>query len=246
MAPAAGARRVTLGFQGGQVLALRVSEQQLDDLNKALGGVGWHEARERRRTGARGPRPGRLRQLGQQRAARRLRLDPVEPRRTPAAGCAHARARAGRRARGGAVLAPGGACWHLARDRCRGSGAGRRAQGRVAQGDGDGSCDVCAEHRDQAGRGSSPAAATRFAGADEHADFAELSERARLDGVRRRAPVFPAGVARRAVVRVGDWAGFLAPLPRRALPVRCAGRGWAGVARGDEFHLDTSAHMMDA
>jgi len=43
MAPAAGARRVTLGFQGGQVLALRISEQQLAELNKALGGVGWHE-----------------------------------------------------------------------------------------------------------------------------------------------------------------------------------------------------------
>jgi hypothetical protein len=38
-----GARRITLGFQGGQVLALRVSEEQLKNLNKALGGVGWHE-----------------------------------------------------------------------------------------------------------------------------------------------------------------------------------------------------------
>jgi hypothetical protein len=37
-----GARRVTLGFQGGQVLALRVSDKQLEDLNRALGGVGWH------------------------------------------------------------------------------------------------------------------------------------------------------------------------------------------------------------
>jgi hypothetical protein len=43
MAPAAAARRVTLGFQGGQVLALRISEQQLAELDKALGGVGWHE-----------------------------------------------------------------------------------------------------------------------------------------------------------------------------------------------------------
>ncbi|MCW3019288.1 MAG: hypothetical protein JWN10_1596 [Solirubrobacterales bacterium] len=39
----AGARRVTLGFQGGQVLALRVSEAQLNDLYKMLGGTGWHE-----------------------------------------------------------------------------------------------------------------------------------------------------------------------------------------------------------
>jgi hypothetical protein len=38
-----GARRVTLGFQGGQVLALRVSDKQLEDLNKSLGGTGWHE-----------------------------------------------------------------------------------------------------------------------------------------------------------------------------------------------------------
>jgi len=37
------ARRVTLGFQGGQVLALRVSDKQLEDLNKAIGGIGWHE-----------------------------------------------------------------------------------------------------------------------------------------------------------------------------------------------------------
>jgi hypothetical protein len=39
----AGARRVTLGFQGGQVLALRVSEGQLNDLYKSLGGNGWYQ-----------------------------------------------------------------------------------------------------------------------------------------------------------------------------------------------------------
>jgi hypothetical protein len=38
-----GARRLTLGFQGGQVLALRVSEAQLSDLYKKLGGTGWYE-----------------------------------------------------------------------------------------------------------------------------------------------------------------------------------------------------------
>jgi hypothetical protein len=37
------ARRVTLGFQGGQVLALRVSEDQLNGLYNALGAAGWHE-----------------------------------------------------------------------------------------------------------------------------------------------------------------------------------------------------------
>jgi hypothetical protein len=35
--------RVSVGFQGGQVLALRVSEEQLGELHKSLGGGGWHE-----------------------------------------------------------------------------------------------------------------------------------------------------------------------------------------------------------
>ena len=39
----AGPRRVSVGFQGGQVLALRVSEEQLGTLHKALGSSGWHE-----------------------------------------------------------------------------------------------------------------------------------------------------------------------------------------------------------
>jgi hypothetical protein len=37
------ARRVSVGFQGGQVLALRVSDEQLEALYKALGTGGWHE-----------------------------------------------------------------------------------------------------------------------------------------------------------------------------------------------------------
>ncbi len=41
MAPAS--RRIGVGFQGGQVLALRVSDDQLKSLNKALGGSGWHQ-----------------------------------------------------------------------------------------------------------------------------------------------------------------------------------------------------------
>jgi hypothetical protein len=36
-------KHISIGFQGGQVLALRVSEEQLKALNKALGGDGWHE-----------------------------------------------------------------------------------------------------------------------------------------------------------------------------------------------------------
>lgn len=37
------ARSVSVGFQGGQVLALRVSEEQLEVLYKELGSIGWHE-----------------------------------------------------------------------------------------------------------------------------------------------------------------------------------------------------------
>ena len=38
-------RRTAVGFQGGQVLALRVPEDQLANLREALnnGGVRWHE-----------------------------------------------------------------------------------------------------------------------------------------------------------------------------------------------------------
>ncbi len=38
-----GARRVSIGFHGGQVLALRVSDDELKSLNTTLGGGGWHE-----------------------------------------------------------------------------------------------------------------------------------------------------------------------------------------------------------
>jgi hypothetical protein len=38
-----GARRISVGFQGGQVLALRISDEQLKSLNRALGTAGWHE-----------------------------------------------------------------------------------------------------------------------------------------------------------------------------------------------------------
>jgi hypothetical protein len=40
---AAGSRRVSIGFDGGQVLALRVSDEQLRTLNKVLGEGGWHD-----------------------------------------------------------------------------------------------------------------------------------------------------------------------------------------------------------
>jgi hypothetical protein len=36
-------RRVSVGFQGGQVLALRVTDEQLETLYRALGAGGWHE-----------------------------------------------------------------------------------------------------------------------------------------------------------------------------------------------------------
>ncbi|HEY1832865.1 MAG TPA: hypothetical protein VGG08_00400 [Solirubrobacteraceae bacterium] len=35
--------RISIGFHGGQVLAVRVAEEQLKALNKALGSAGWHE-----------------------------------------------------------------------------------------------------------------------------------------------------------------------------------------------------------
>lgn len=36
-------RRVSVGFGGGQVLALRLSDEQLSSLLDALAGGGWHE-----------------------------------------------------------------------------------------------------------------------------------------------------------------------------------------------------------
>jgi hypothetical protein len=39
----AATRRVGIGFQGGQVLALRVTDEQLAALTKALGRDGWHD-----------------------------------------------------------------------------------------------------------------------------------------------------------------------------------------------------------
>ena len=39
----AGPRPVSVGFQGGQVLTLRVSDEQLEALHKSLGAGGWHE-----------------------------------------------------------------------------------------------------------------------------------------------------------------------------------------------------------
>ncbi len=39
----ASSARLSIGFQGGQVLAVRLSEQQLKELEKVLGSQGWHE-----------------------------------------------------------------------------------------------------------------------------------------------------------------------------------------------------------
>ena len=41
---------VSIGFQGGQVLAVRITEEQLGALTKVLGSPGWHEI-----DGAEGP-----------------------------------------------------------------------------------------------------------------------------------------------------------------------------------------------
>lgn len=39
---ASGSRRVTIGFHGGQVLAMRLSEEAFAALEMALGSGGWH------------------------------------------------------------------------------------------------------------------------------------------------------------------------------------------------------------
>jgi hypothetical protein len=36
-------RHVSVGFQGGQVLSVRVTDEQLEKLYGALGDGGWHE-----------------------------------------------------------------------------------------------------------------------------------------------------------------------------------------------------------
>jgi hypothetical protein len=36
-------QRISIGFQASPPLALRVTEKELDRLNQALGGEGWHE-----------------------------------------------------------------------------------------------------------------------------------------------------------------------------------------------------------
>jgi hypothetical protein len=36
-------KRVSVGFQGGQVLSMRVTDDQLQTLYRALGDGGWHE-----------------------------------------------------------------------------------------------------------------------------------------------------------------------------------------------------------
>jgi hypothetical protein len=38
-----GRQQISIGFQGGQVLSLRVSDENLKALHKALGDTGWHE-----------------------------------------------------------------------------------------------------------------------------------------------------------------------------------------------------------
>ncbi len=39
----ADARRVSIGFEGGQVLATRLTEETLKNLREALDGGGWHD-----------------------------------------------------------------------------------------------------------------------------------------------------------------------------------------------------------
>ena len=39
----ASAQRISIGFQASPPIALRVSQEELDRLNGALGGEGWHD-----------------------------------------------------------------------------------------------------------------------------------------------------------------------------------------------------------
>jgi hypothetical protein len=39
----ASTQRISIGFQASPPIALRVSQAELDKLNKALGGEGWHD-----------------------------------------------------------------------------------------------------------------------------------------------------------------------------------------------------------
>ncbi len=38
-----GKQQISIGFQGGQVLSLRVADDKLKALYKSLGEIGWHE-----------------------------------------------------------------------------------------------------------------------------------------------------------------------------------------------------------
>jgi len=53
----ASSRRISVGFKGGQVLALRVADEQLAKLYDALSAGGWHEVAAR--TGRFGSTSGR-------------------------------------------------------------------------------------------------------------------------------------------------------------------------------------------
>lgn len=43
MATSSKPQRVSIGFQGGQVLAVRLGDGAFKDLSKALSGGGWHD-----------------------------------------------------------------------------------------------------------------------------------------------------------------------------------------------------------
>ena len=67
-------RRIEIGFDGGQVLAVRVSPAALDELRGALGGDGWHRLVTDEAEVDVSLRQDRLRPHRRRRAARRLRL----------------------------------------------------------------------------------------------------------------------------------------------------------------------------
>ena len=241
-------RRISIGFQGGQVLALRVERRAAE---------GARQGARRRRLARAGSEEGPVRlDLAQ---VVYVRSESDEPRvgfgavsgRSAVAAADEARAvtalRAGlddapalaahprpRRALERAVarfsrLGEHGGVW-LAIG-VAGQALDRR-RGALAPGDARPSLvHVRAQHRRQAARPAPPPGAGGTAAADRHAHPAELPERARrAPPSRARSAYSRLGLPARRAVRAGGRPVAVAPVPRRALPLRRA-RGRAARQR---------------
>ena len=70
----ADAQRVEIGFEGGQVISVRLADDDLKDLRKQLEKGGWHDLHTEDGVARPLPRQGRLPAHRLRRAPRRLRL----------------------------------------------------------------------------------------------------------------------------------------------------------------------------